>query len=91
MMGGMERLSAVPVGYDWKRVLDIVLEHRRELIAAHVIAVVAVLAAVPLPLMMPLLVDEVLLDQPGFLVGAMDRIFPPAWHGAVLYLSLIHI
>ena len=56
--------------YNWKTVLAIVLEHRRELIAANLIAVVAVLASVPLPLMMPLLVDEVLLKQPAGMVQA---------------------
>jgi len=76
-------------GYDWKAVLAIVLKHRRELIAANVIAVFAVLAAVPLPLMMPLLVDEVLLDQPAEMIRFMDRIFPTGWHGPVLYITAI--
>ena len=50
--------------YTWRRVYDIVKEHRRELVAANVIGLLAVLAAVPLPLLMPMLVDEVLLKQP---------------------------
>ncbi|MCG6864086.1 MAG: ABC transporter ATP-binding protein/permease [Thiogranum sp.] len=75
--------------YNWKTVLAIVLEHRRELIAANLIAFVAVLASVPLPLMMPLLVDEVLLKQPAGMVQAMDRVFPAAWHGPVLYITAI--
>jgi len=75
--------------YTWARVWAIVEEHRRELVSANVIAIFAVLASVPLPLMMPLLVDEVLLKQPGFLVHTMDSVFPYAWHGAVLYISVI--
>ena len=75
--------------YTWARVWAIVKEHRRELVSANVIALFAVLASVPLPLMMPLLVDEVLLKQPGFLVHTMDRVFPSAWHGAVLYIGVI--
>jgi ATP-binding cassette subfamily C protein len=75
--------------YDWGTVWNIVKEHRRELVAANVIAVFAVLASVPLPLMMPLLVDEVLLKQPGTLVHTMDRVFPAAWHGPVLYVGAI--
>ena len=47
------------------------------------------LAAVPLPLMMPLLVDEVLLEKPGFLVETMNGLFPAAWHGPVLYVMAI--
>ena len=75
--------------YTWARVWVIVEEHRRELLSANVIAVFAVLVSVPLPLMMPLLVDEVLLKQPGILVHTMDLVFPAVWHGAVLYISVI--
>jgi ATP-binding cassette subfamily C protein len=75
--------------YDWTTVFGIVKEHRRELVAANIIAVLAVLASVPLPLMMPLLVDEVLLEQPGPMVFTMDRLFPSAWHGPVLYIGVI--
>jgi ATP-binding cassette subfamily C protein len=82
-------MSAPDGYYTWARVWAIVEEHRRELVSANVIAIFAVLASVPLPLMMPLLVDEVLLKQPGFLVHAMDLIFPAAWHGAVLYIGVI--
>ena len=77
------------MSYNWKTILDVVLEHRRELMAANLIAVLAVLSSVPLPLMMPLLVDEVLLEEPGMMVGAMDRLFPVAWHGPVLYVGAI--
>jgi ATP-binding cassette subfamily C protein len=77
------------LSYNWKTVFDIVLEHRRELIAANLIAVLAVVSGVPLPLMMPLLVDEVLLEQPGFMVGTMDGLFPVSWQGPVLYIGAI--
>ncbi|BCO31425.1 ABC transporter ATP-binding protein/permease [Thiohalobacter sp. COW1] len=81
--------NSATAGYDWSRVLALVLRHRRELVAAHAIAVLAVLASVPLPLMLPLLVDEVLLEQPGTLVGWMDQLFPSAWHGPVLHIGAI--
>jgi hypothetical protein len=42
--------SRIVLSYDWKAVWAIVLEHRRELLAANLIAVFAVLASVPLPL-----------------------------------------
>ncbi|MGD8842702.1 MAG: ABC transporter ATP-binding protein [Gammaproteobacteria bacterium] len=75
--------------YDWNTVLAIVREHRKELLAANLIALAAVIVAVPIPLMMPLLVDEVLLGQPAEMVHGMDRIFPSAWHGPVLYITAI--
>ena len=63
--------------------------HRRELVLANAIAVLGTLAAVPVPLLMPILVDEVLLDKPGAAVDLMDRLFPDAWHGPVLYILAV--
>jgi ATP-binding cassette subfamily C protein len=73
-------------GYTWRWVLERVLSHRRELMVAHVVALAGVAAAVPIPLIMPLLVDQVLLHKPGALVVAMNAVFPDAWHGPVLYI-----
>jgi ATP-binding cassette subfamily C protein len=75
--------------YGWSYLLDIARQHRRTLVIAHIIAVAAVLAAIPIPLLMPLLVDEVLLDRPGVVVATLDAIFPSAWHGPVLYVCAI--
>jgi ATP-binding cassette subfamily C protein len=47
--------------YTWSAILAIVREHRRELVIAHIVAILAAVASVPIPLLMPLLVDEVLL------------------------------
>ncbi|MGB0204098.1 MAG: ABC transporter ATP-binding protein [Neptuniibacter sp.] len=75
--------------YSWKYIFNVALEHKHELIKANIIAFAAALASVPLPLFMPLLVDEVLLDQPGFIVETLNPFFPDAWHGPVLYISAI--
>jgi ATP-binding cassette subfamily C protein len=75
--------------YRWNELIHMVLHHRRELIAANVIAVLGALAAVPVPLLIPLLVDEVLLDKPGKATAAMNALFPQAWHGPVLYILAI--
>ena len=82
--------SAVPAtGYNWRYVLSIALRHRRELIIANVVALLAVLASVPIPLLFPLLVDEVLLKMPGKLTVLIGAWFPLAWHGPVLFVSVI--
>ncbi|HEY5791195.1 MAG TPA: ABC transporter ATP-binding protein [Gammaproteobacteria bacterium] len=80
---------AVPAAFTWSQVLAIALRHRRELVIAHVVAVFAVLLSVPTPLLMPLLVDEVLLDQPAFLVTTMQALFPQAWWGPLLYVGAV--
>ncbi|MCW8885531.1 MAG: ABC transporter ATP-binding protein/permease [Motiliproteus sp.] len=79
------------VRYDWRYILTIASEHRRELIIANLVAVAATVAAVPVPLFMPLLVDEVLLEQPGALVGFFDHYFPESWHGPWLYVFGVFI
>lgn len=71
---------------NWRYILSIVSRHRRELISAQCVAILAAVAAVPVPLLLPMLVDEVLLGKPGLAVGAMDRLFPAEWRGPVLYI-----
>ena len=75
--------------YTWPEVIQMIARHRRELVAANLVAVLGALAAVPVPLLIPLLVDEVLLDQPAAAVGTMNALFPEAWHGPALYILAI--
>ncbi|MDX2312458.1 MAG: ABC transporter ATP-binding protein [Gammaproteobacteria bacterium] len=81
--------NAAAARYGWSYLLGIAREHRRTLVIANVIAVVAVLFAIPIPLLMPLLVDEVLLGRPGMVVATLDAIFPSTWHGPVLYVCAV--
>ncbi|WP_045223831.1 ABC transporter ATP-binding protein [Methyloterricola oryzae] len=85
------------VRFGWAFVVRVALEHRRRLIRSHCIAIAAALASVPVPLLMPLLVDEVLLAKPGVVVRSVDRVIPPGPHshdpavyiGVVLLLTLL--
>jgi ATP-binding cassette subfamily C protein len=78
-----------PETFAWPYVLGIALEHKRELVIAHVVAILAAFLSVPIPLLMPLLVDEVLLERPGIAVAAMQGLFPEAWWGPVLYIVAV--
>jgi ATP-binding cassette, subfamily C, bacterial len=65
-------LASAPLrsgNYDWRVLTQMVLHHRRELVLANLLALLGTLASAPIPLLMPLLVDEVLLDKPGALVA----------------------
>ncbi len=75
--------------FNWHSLWRMALGHRRELIQAHIVALCATVMAVPVPLLMPLLVDEVLLEKPASLVTAMNELFPESWHGPVLYVLAI--
>lgn len=66
-----------------------VVRHRRELILANLIAILGAIVSVPVPLLIPLLVDEVLLHKPGTSVHLIQQLFPASWHGPVLYISAI--
>ena len=72
--------------YSWGELTQMVFAHRRELVAANLIAIAGAIAAVPVPLLIPLLVDEVLLHQPGHAIAVIDSLFPASWHGPVLYI-----
>ena len=76
-------------GYNWHYIFNVVKDHKRALVVAHIVAVLAVLASVPIPLLMPLLVDEVLLKQPGALLALMDSFFPSSWQGPTGYILFI--
>ena len=66
-----------------------ITRHRRELISANLIAILGAAVSVPIPLLIPLLVDEVLLNKPGSTVEALQQLFPIEWHGAILYITAI--
>lgn len=76
-------------GYNWKYVVSIAREHKRALLVANIVAVLSVLASIPIPLLFPLLVDEVLLQQPGILVDWIGGLFPANWSGPTLYITFI--
>ena len=72
--------------YDWRDIAAMITGHRREIVLANLIAVLGALVSVPIPLLIPMLVDEVLLAQPGAAVATMNRIFPDGWQGPILYI-----
>lgn len=78
-----------PTTFSWNYILNIALEHKKELVLANIVAILATVASVPLPLLMPLLVDEVLLNQPGVLINSLQPFFPEHWHGPILYIMAI--
>ncbi|NIY90159.1 ABC transporter ATP-binding protein [Vibrio campbellii] len=63
-----------------------VKKHKSKLILANLIAVLATLISVPIPLLMPLMVDEVLLDKPASGLAAINSVLPEAWHTPTGYI-----
>ncbi|CAM2970775.1 ABC transporter ATP-binding protein [Vibrio diazotrophicus] len=63
-------------------------KHQSKLLFANVIAIVATLISVPIPLLMPLMVDEVLLNQPSTGIEMMNGVLPSSWQTATGYIVL---
>ncbi len=82
------RSPTLPAGLDWPSILAELRRHRQALVAGNALALLAVTAAVPVPLILPLMVDEVLLGHPGLIVGFASAWFPEPWHGPVLFIGV---
>ncbi len=61
--------------YTFKNILHEALKHKKYIIIAHIIAIFSVIISLPIPMMIPLLIDEILLDKPGYMLEIMHSIF----------------
>ena len=84
-------MNIAPEKYTFRYIVELALKHRKELVVANTVAVFAVIASVPIPLLIPLLVDEILLDKPGKVVAAFDAIFSGQPHDPIFYIAGILI
>lgn len=73
----------------WAFIIQIAKKHKPTLMQANIIALIAAVLSAPIPMLMPLLVDEVLLEKPDFLVQTMNQLFPQSWHQPVVYILAI--
>ncbi|MDR9831504.1 ABC transporter ATP-binding protein [Vibrio sp. FNV 38] len=62
------------------------IKHKQKLLFANLLAIAATLISVPIPLLLPLMVDEVLLNQPGIGVGMLNRVMPQDWQTPSAYI-----
>ena len=75
--------------YSWKSIFALVKQRKKILIRANIIAVFAALISVPVPLLMPTLVDEVLLDRPGKIIALLSDIFPSQWLTPISIIMIV--
>lgn len=90
-MPNQESKAQNPTRYTARHVLNMALTHKKELIVAQSIAVLAVLASIPVPLLIPLLIDEVLLNKPGKVVSTVNNYFPESVHSPFLYIFVLTV
>jgi hypothetical protein len=74
---------------DWAQIRRLALDHKKALWIANGVAVMAVLCSVPIPLLLPLLVDEVLLGKGNSALIFMNQFLPQSLQKPVGYIGLM--
>ena len=62
-------------------------DYKPQLLRGNMIAIVATLVSIPIPLLIPLLVDEVLLHKGGWITDEIDKFTP--LHEPLLYIGIV--
>jgi len=73
----------------WAQIRQLAMRHKAALWSANAIAVLATLCSVPIPLLLPLLVDEVLLGKGDAALKWLDRLLPSDWQVAAGYIGVM--
>ncbi|QRY78802.1 ABC transporter ATP-binding protein [Pseudomonas sp. PDNC002] len=73
----------------WAEIRRLAFRHRKALILANLVAVLATACSVPIPLLLPLLVDEVLLGKGDAALQVMNQWLPAGWHKPLGYIGLM--
>jgi ATP-binding cassette subfamily C protein len=59
----------------FKKLLKEIKKYKKEFILAQIIALIATIVSIPIPLLMPLLIDEVLLNKDGWWIDTINTFF----------------
>lgn len=73
----------------FKTLFSMMLRHKRSLVWGNIIAILATLISIPIPLLIPLMVDEVLLKKGGIVVDTINLFTP--FHEPLLYIGIVLI
>ncbi|WP_425315032.1 ABC transporter ATP-binding protein [Vibrio litoralis] len=68
-----------------------VKKHKGKLIFANVVAILATIISVPIPLLMPLMVDEVLLNKPSGGIEFMNALLPHSLQNPTGYIGFVFL
>ena len=81
--------TQIPDRLTWAEIRRLALRHKKALWIANGVAVLATLCSVPIPLLLPLLVDEVLLGNGDAALKVMNQLLPTTWQSSVGYIGLM--
>ncbi|MFA6145278.1 MAG: ABC transporter ATP-binding protein [Sulfurimonas sp.] len=71
----------------FKTLFQMMLRYKRQLLWGNLIAILATLISIPVPLLIPLMVDEVLLKKGGIVTRTIDWLTP--FHEPLLYIGIV--
>ncbi|MDP3302282.1 MAG: ABC transporter ATP-binding protein [Sulfuricurvum sp.] len=71
----------------FKTLFMMMLRYKRSLLWGNVIAIFATIISIPIPLLIPLMVDEVLLKKGGGITSVIDQFTP--LHEPLLYIGIV--
>ena len=72
-----------------KSIWELLLEKKSALIWGQIVTVLAIFISIPIPLMLPILVDEVLLGKPALFVNTIDGFFGSG--SAFYYIAVVGV
>ena len=61
--------------YSFKKLIKEIFRYKKEFFIAQILALIATIISIPIPLLMPLLIDEVLLNKKGIWTESIDKFF----------------
>ncbi len=70
----------------FRTIFNLILSQKPILIWGQIITLFAIAVSIPIPLMLPIMVDEVLLNKPAFMVNSIDSFFGSG--DAFYYISI---
>ena len=68
-------------------IFKLLLKNRQYLILGQIVTFIAILISIPIPLMLPILVDEILLKKPDFFVNNINSLFGSG--DAFYYIAIV--
>lgn len=71
----------------FKTLFSMMLRYKRSLLWGNLIAILATIISIPIPLLIPLMVDEVLLKKGGGITSVIDRFTP--LHEPLVYIGIV--
>ncbi len=58
-----------------KTIFNLILDKKPSLIYGQIVTLIAIAISIPIPMMLPVMVDEVLLDKPSYFVNSINSLF----------------